>query len=162
MRPRLPLLRALVCASVLVLSLGAAASQGAEAGALALEDLDGKPVELSLDAGEAALLVHFWATWCPSCVEELSVLDAAARRCGAQVRVVAVNVAEDAEKIRRFVSEHALELRQLRDVRGDVWRRLSGRGLPVNLIWTPRGRRLEQGPREAKRWKQILEEIGCG
>ena len=159
--PSISLIRLPIRASVLVVAFAATASLGAASGPLALEELDGKPVELSLGSGEAALLVHFWATWCPSCVEELAILDAAAGECGDAVRVVAVNVAENVKEIRRFVGEHALELRQLRDVTGDVWRRLSGRELPVNLVWTQQGQRLLQGPRDAKRWKQILEEVGC-
>lgn len=150
-----------MAATTLVLAVAATPGRGADTGPLALEELDGRPVKLSLGPGEAALLIHFWATWCPSCVEELAVLDGAARACGPDVRVVAVNVAEDPKKVRRFLAGHGLELRQLRDADGDVWRGVSGRGLPVNLIWTPQGQRLEPGPRDAKSWKQMLGEVGC-
>ena len=150
-----------ITAAAVILILAATPSEGADSGPLALEELDGRPAELSLGPGEAALVVHFWATWCASCVEELGVLDSAARACGGGIRVVAVNVAEEVEKIRGFLAVHDLGLRQLRDANGDVWRGVSSRGLPVNLIWTAAGRRVESGPRDAKAWRKILDELGC-
>jgi thiol-disulfide isomerase/thioredoxin len=133
----------------------------ADADPMLVEEFDGRPVALSLRTGETGLVVHFWATWCPSCVEELAVVDAAAQACGDDVRVVAVNVAEDPEEVRRFLSGLPLGLRQLRDASGDVWREVSGRGLPVNLILTRGGRRVEVGPRDADGWRQMLGDLGC-
>ena len=147
---------------MVVLVLVTTSSEGADPGPLTLEDLDGGPVELSLAPGERAVVAHFWATWCATCVEELGVLDSAARACGDGVRVVAVNVAEDVDQIRSFVAAHEIGLRQLRDVSGDVWRGVSGRGLPVNLILTPEGRQVEAGPQDAEAWRQILAKVGCG
>ncbi len=38
-------------------------------------DLVGAPLDLSALRGKVAI-VHFWATWCPSCREEMPILDA--------------------------------------------------------------------------------------
>ena len=43
--------------------------------ALTLEDPTGVPVALSSFRGKP-LVVNFWATWCPPCVEELPMLNA--------------------------------------------------------------------------------------
>jgi peroxiredoxin len=43
--------------------------------ALTLDDPQGTPVALSAFRGKP-LLVNFWATWCPPCVEELPMLNA--------------------------------------------------------------------------------------
>lgn len=43
--------------------------------ALTLDSPDGQPVPMKSFAGKP-LLVNFWATWCPPCVEELPLLDA--------------------------------------------------------------------------------------
>lgn len=40
-----------------------------------LEGLDGQPMDLAAFRGRP-LLVNFWATWCPPCVEELPLLNA--------------------------------------------------------------------------------------
>ncbi len=129
---------------------------------LALTDLRGERVEVALAPDEGALVLHFWATWCPSCVEELGVLDRAMERCaGAGVRMLTVNVGEDLDTVQRYAAEHGLRLGLLRDPGGAVWRAVTGVGLPANLVWTPAGRRVELGPRSAARWADELERLGC-
>jgi thiol-disulfide isomerase/thioredoxin len=55
-------------------SAGAAAVRSADPfWALELETPEGAPLKISRFAGQA-LLVNFWATWCPPCVEELPML----------------------------------------------------------------------------------------
>lgn len=124
--------------------------------------LQGRPVAVSRPAGQGALVVHFWATWCPSCTEELPVLARAAAACAPeQVRVVTVNVGEEVEVIERYLSEHELALEVLSDPRADVWRRLSGDGLPLNLTWTHAESRVAVGPRTREEWVSALAELGC-
>jgi len=129
---------------------------------LSFVSFEGEPVELALAPGERALLVHFWASWCPECAEELPALERAARACeGAPVRLAIVNVAESPEVIARFRESLGLTLPVLRDPDGRVWRRFA-RGLPANLTWTREGRRADQGPRDEAAWQRALGELGCG
>ena len=149
MRLRIALLAAL--------ALGASAAEP-----LRFAHLDGESVELALAEEDRALLVHFWATWCPSCVEELAHLDRAAASCRERgVTVVAVNVGEEAEVVRRYWTEHGLGLEALRDPKGRIWRRVSGIGLPANLVWTGAGRRTDVGPRDMAGWEEELAALGC-
>lgn|GEM_PF-6643526 len=162
-RPRARALAALAAAGVGLVAAPRAASAGGEA--LALERLDGSAERLALAPGERALLVHFWASWCPDCERELPRLARAARRCdGAGVRVVAVNAGESADEVARFLDEHGLrgaDLPHLRDPRGRAWRTTGARGLPANVVWTGAGRRVEVGPRDAAAWERALAELGC-
>jgi thiol-disulfide isomerase/thioredoxin len=129
-------------------------------GALRVETLAGEAVVLALAPEERALLVHFFATWCPECVEELPALARALGPCAAAgVRVAVVNVGEDRDEIERFLAERGLRLPVLRDPRGRAWREVSGAGLPMNLVWTRDGRRVRPGP-EAD-WPASLEALGC-
>ena len=48
------------------------------------------------------VLVSFWATWCPPCVQEMPSLDALARRLGDRATILAVSVDENWEAIRKF------------------------------------------------------------
>jgi thiol-disulfide isomerase/thioredoxin len=143
--------------AVAILLLGA----GGEP-ALDFETLAGERVRVTLEESDAALVVHFWATWCPECTDELPALDRAATRCASgRVRVVAVNVGEDSGVVERFLGERPLRLPVLRDPEGDVWRRAVGRGLPANLVVTREGRRTELGPRVAQGWEERLAGLGC-
>jgi peroxiredoxin len=135
---------------------------GAASGGLELHSVDGEAVRLRPESADAPLVLHFWATWCPSCGEELGRLDAAGRDClAAGVQVVAVNVGEDAATIRQYLESEGLALPVLRDTRGRVWRELSGVGLPLNVTWSDGERRVDFGPRNAETWRRVLSELGC-
>ncbi|MFG1204324.1 TlpA disulfide reductase family protein [Xanthobacter aminoxidans] len=69
--------------------------------ALSLGALDGVPVTLAAD--DPPTIVHFFATWCAPCRTELPALADFARLSG--VRVLLVDVAEPADRIRRFFAE---------------------------------------------------------
>jgi thiol-disulfide isomerase/thioredoxin len=127
--------------------------------ALALVDLDGHPVALAPAAGRP-LVVHFWATWCPSCRDELGDLDAAAQACGG-VDVVAVDVAEPPAEVAKWLAEHPLRLRVLIDRDGAAWRTSGGRELPANAIWSGDRRSWSFGPSSAAAWRERLAGLGC-
>jgi len=144
---------------ILVLGLLALPAWGGEG--LALVGMDGSPVSL-LPAPEQGLLLHFWATWCPTCLDDLHDLERAAATCSqTQVRVLTVNVGEDQEEISEFVRRHDIHLLVLRDPKGRVWRELNGRGLPMNLFWTQKERRMDVGPKSKEAWLGELGALGC-
>lgn len=70
---------------------------------LSLPDLAGAPVPMSRFDGKPVLL-NFWASWCPPCIEEMPVLDAFAR-AHPDWHVVGVAV-EPAEAARDYLAEH--------------------------------------------------------
>ncbi len=117
---------------------------------------------IGLGSDDRALIVHFFATWCPSCGEEIPDLERAALACdGRGVRVVAVDVGESAEVVARYAREHAIGLPVLLDPKGRVFRDLGLRGLPANRIVTARGARLLEGPSSAGAWRERLATLGC-
>lgn len=108
------------------------------------------------------VVLHFWATGCPECVEELGSLDAASRGCAeTPVRILLVNVGEDEQEIRDFLAAHGVGLEVLRDPGGRVWRRVSGAGLPLNLTWDGSERQLALGPQDFLAWREALSALGC-
>ena len=127
---------------------------------LAVEDAEGRRVELALEPGGSALVVHFWASWCPECAEELPWLAEAAARCGGAVRVVPVNVGETRTDAEDFLARHRLPFPLLRDPDGREFRRFA-HGLPANAIWTRSGRRVLLGPQRREDWHYRLAELGC-
>jgi cytochrome c biogenesis protein CcmG, thiol:disulfide interchange protein DsbE len=67
-----------------------------------LPDAGGRSVSLSAQRGHPVLL-NFWATWCPPCVDEVPSLEDLARKLdGTDLRLLAVSVDDDWSAIRRF------------------------------------------------------------
>jgi peroxiredoxin len=144
------------------LLLASFASAGSDREPLRFVDLEGRAVVLGPPAEGEALVVHYWATWCPTCGPELAALAAAAGACeGTRVRVVAVDVGEPAARVRRFLAERSLALPVALDARGRTWRRAGGRELPANLVWTEHGRELSFGPSDEAAWRDRLAALGC-
>ena len=139
----------------------AAAARGATEAPLTVLRADGTRTELALPDAGGALLVHFWASWCPECVRELPGLERAAERCAGVLSIAAVNVGESLDAAESFRAAHGLRLPLLRDPDGELWRRFA-RGLPANLVWTPGGRRVWVGPATPTEWERRLSELGCG
>jgi thiol-disulfide isomerase/thioredoxin len=129
---------------------------------LAFVDLEGTPVRIDAPAAGASVVVHYWATWCPSCKDELPELDRAASACrDAAVEVIAVDVGESAAEVRAFLADRPLAMRVLLDPKGKSWRMSGGREMPANLIWTAERRAWALGPSSETQWRDRLAALGC-
>ncbi|MBW2401171.1 MAG: TlpA family protein disulfide reductase [Deltaproteobacteria bacterium] len=129
---------------------------------LTLVGPEGNPVVLRPEAGQV-LLLHFWATWCPTCVDDLVDLQKASADCSEErVRVIAVNAGDSDAEIAEFVERHGLSLVMLRDPKGRAWRKFDGRGLPMNLFWSQAEQRTDLGPKRESDWRSELASLGCG
>jgi len=72
-------------------------------------------VTLSQFRGQVVVL-NFWATWCPPCVEEMPSLVEMQRRLKTKgVTVLAVSVDVDEGAYRRFLKDHNVNLLSVRD-----------------------------------------------
>jgi peroxiredoxin len=69
-----------------------------------LPDLAGKMVSLRSLRGKP-VLVSFFATWCPPCVDEAPSLDDLARRLGNKSTVLVVSVDEELEALKKFYAK---------------------------------------------------------
>lgn len=70
-------------------------------------------VDLSKYRGKIVVL-NFWATWCPPCIEELPTLMDLQREMP-QVAVIAISTDEDADAYKDFLAKHHLNLTTVRD-----------------------------------------------
>jgi cytochrome c biogenesis protein CcmG/thiol:disulfide interchange protein DsbE len=72
-------------------------------------------VTLSQFKGQV-LVLNFWATWCPPCIEEMpSLVRMQARMKAKGVTVLAVSVDVDESNYRRFLKDHGVNLLTVRD-----------------------------------------------
>lgn len=87
---------------------------GSAAPDFTVQDSD-RSVKLSDYRGQIVVL-NFWATWCPPCVEEMPSLVEMQRRMKAKgITVVAVSVDVDQGAYNQFVKEHNVNLLTVRD-----------------------------------------------
>jgi cytochrome c biogenesis protein CcmG, thiol:disulfide interchange protein DsbE len=76
---------------------------------------DGQSTRLSNYRGQVVVL-NFWATWCPPCVEETPALEQLQRRIAARNGVVlGVSVDDDEAAYRKFLQEHGINFPTARD-----------------------------------------------
>lgn len=87
---------------------------GSNAPAFTVQDSD-RTVALNQYRGQVVVL-NFWATWCPPCVEEMPSLVEMQRRMKAKgVTVVAVSIDVDENAYRQFLRQHGVNLLTVRD-----------------------------------------------
>jgi thiol-disulfide isomerase/thioredoxin len=78
--------------------------------AFSVMDLEGRPVTAQDLAGKA-VLVEFWATWCPPCRPTLSWLGELRRRYGDRLAVIAVAIESEEADVRRLRDQNPLPIR---------------------------------------------------
>ena len=108
-----------------------------------LPDLQGNQVALSSFRGRL-VLVHFWATWCPVCLDEMSVLEEAAQAHPGALAVVGINLGEKPAKVMAYARRTGITFPILLDARGKVAARYGVLSLPITLVVGPDGQMAEQ------------------
>lgn len=105
-----------------------------------LAELGGDSRSLEAHRGEV-VLVSFWASWCPPCVEEIPSLNALQRRLGDRpFRILSVNVGEDEATIRAFLARHPVEFPVLLDPNGESVAAWKVYAYPTNYLVDAEGR----------------------
>ncbi len=116
-----------------------------------LPTLDGGATDLAALRGKVVVL-NFWATWCPPCVDEMPSLEKLHRALGSEGLVVlGVSVDEDEATLRSFIQKVGVTFPTLRDPGGRgpsaAYRTT---GYPETFVLDPQGVLLDKyiGPAE--------------
>lgn len=115
---------------------------GAKPTPVKLEDVDGKPFDMSSVIGKKPVLLEFWATWCPLCKALEPQMAAAKQKYGdkLEVIVVAVGVNQSPRSIKRHMDKHALPGRVLWDGEGAAVRAFEAPGTSYVVLLDKTGK----------------------
>lgn len=111
---------------------------------LTLPTIDGKSVSLSSYRGKIVLLA-FWASWCPRCMEELTFLQGI-YKSSPDIVVLAINQESQnissahIERIRKSLKESRIDFPVLLDRNLDAWNAFCINALPTSVIVDPKGK----------------------
>jgi peroxiredoxin len=112
-----------------------AAEVGRRAPDFTLPDLGGTPVRLADFHGKRAVLINFWATWCPPCRKEMPTLERVARDRRETLQVLGVSIdTVDPATVRAFVRELGVSFPILLDPKLTVATLYRIRGLPTSFV----------------------------
>jgi len=117
-------------------------NQGQLAIDFTLNDLNGKKVTLSSFKNKKAVILSFWATWCPYCVREIPKLKKLhSKFAGRGLEVISINIAanDPIHRVIEFGKKQNISYSVLYDKVQAVSRTYGVSGIPVSLIIDPDG-----------------------
>lgn len=170
--------RFLLLATVFALALSLAAQShaltvkdGDPAPDFEISTIDGGKVKLSSFKGKVVLLA-FWASWCPRCMEELAFLQGLYTAYKDNLTVLAIN--QDTKnlseahlaKLKETVKEMGLGFPVLIDLEFDAWQKYGINALPTSIIVNKEGKIVFAEPNyywaSQSKIKNILAAEGIG
>jgi len=136
-------------------------SEAAKTG-LTLMDMRSKPLELSFtgvdghkvdlaDLRGKVVLVDFWATWCPPCVEEApSLVETYERFKGQGLEIVGISLDSDKGALEKFTVENKMTWPQFFDGKGwdsEMAKRFNIKSVPTMWLLDREGKLVDPSPR---------------
>jgi len=96
---------------------------------------DGRPVELKRFLGKKPVLLVFWTTWCPNCIEAIPSLNALhAGPLAGKVQVLGVNYLETRKKVASAAKVNRILYPVVLDENGKVARAYGIVGIPTYVL----------------------------
>jgi peroxiredoxin len=132
-------LRAAISAALLCAAF-AVPAMGAEAADFTLESAAGEQVTLGRFAGEKAVLLVFWATWCPHCNAAVPAINEIQSRMRDRLQVLAIDYLESRQKVLSFMKAKNVAYTVLLDRDGTVARTYRVVGIPTYVVVDRNGR----------------------
>ncbi len=108
---------------------------GATAPEFQLDLLDGGSVKLSQHKGKDIVILDFWATWCGPCRRAMPIISNVAKEFqGRNVVLYAVNLSEEPDAIKSFLTDQGLDVKVALDKDGSVGQQYQAAAIPQTVI----------------------------
>ena len=149
--------------SLLCVSLAGAASVKGPAPNFTLKSLSGENLKLSEMTGNV-VLINFWASWCGPCREEMPLLNALHKKYQPLgFTVLGINVEEQTDKARDFLSNYPVDFPILLDKENEVSKQYKVIAMPTTVVVDRDGnmRYLHEGykPGDEKKYRQMVKKL---
>ena len=119
--------------------------RGAKVEDFTLTDMGGQKARFSeLTHGKRLVMLHFWASWCGPCREEMPQIVKAYNKFGGKgFTVISVNQDFDTSAAKQFIKDHQITFPVLMDLEGRLMETYNLSGLPSTLLLNGNGEILD-------------------
>lgn len=125
-----------------------------------LADMTGSAVRLSKFKGERPVLLYFWATWCPYCMQvKPAVFNLRNEIAQKDLEILGVNVGggDTLDRVKRYQEAHPSPYPVVYDADGKVSRSYQVQGIPLFVVVDKDGSIIYKSNELPKNIKQLLK-----
>ncbi|MCX6018295.1 MAG: TlpA disulfide reductase family protein [Chloroflexi bacterium] len=116
------------------MSMSSLLREGKPAPTFTLKTLDGKNNVALADLRGKTLLINFWASWCPPCIEETPDLAAAYKEIAdPNVVFIGIGLQDENANLRKFADDNKIPYLVVEDPDGKVGDAYGVRGMPTTI-----------------------------
>lgn len=121
---------------LLVLPFSAQAAQEGQSPPQCAATLAGSAEKLDFSTYKGkVVLIDFWATWCPPCKKSMPFLNGLRNeRSKDGFEIIAINVDEDSEEVKQFLSKNPVDYIMAFDPKGDCPAKFDVKGMPSSYL----------------------------
>ncbi len=92
-------------------------------------------IKLSDIVGKKLIILNFWASWSPYCVQEVPYLvELANKYKDKNLEIVAINIGEHEKIVKKFVSNKKINYIVVLDTTAEVAKKYNIKGIPTNYV----------------------------
>lgn len=116
--------------------------------------------KIAASKGKQAVIVNFYASWCPPCREEIPhLIDIRNKYSEDELKIIAINLDESLSTMQEFNKKAGINYQTFHDSTGDIQNFFSIQSIPFNLIYSKNGKAVYASPGSvsAQRLSELVE-----